>query len=206
MSVPEPSPRRRGRPPRLHRDQIVAAALALVDEQGLEGFTTRALAVRLRADPTAIYRHFASKDDLLAALCDTVLAHLGPVRTGADWREEASRLAHRLHAVLGEHPGLVAALAAAPVTPATLAVTDQAFALLQTAGFPAPVARAGVETLYAYVLGFALAEHGGPTRPLERGEPPAADPQQAAALIWAQGPGDFALGLRIVLDGLAAQR
>src|SRR5919108_3233672 len=54
--------------------RILAEALALVDEAGLDALTTRALGQRLGVDPTAVYRHFRNKDELLGALADRILA------------------------------------------------------------------------------------------------------------------------------------
>jgi AcrR family transcriptional regulator len=50
------------------RDDILAAALRLVEEKGAAGLTMREVAGALGYSATAIYQHFASKEDLLLAL------------------------------------------------------------------------------------------------------------------------------------------
>ncbi|MBS1699671.1 MAG: helix-turn-helix transcriptional regulator [Actinobacteria bacterium] len=62
-----------GQPARARLDAgvIVAAGLELA-ESGVSSISVRELGTRLGADPTAIYRHFRSKDDLMRALLDDI--------------------------------------------------------------------------------------------------------------------------------------
>ncbi len=52
---------------RLTPDIIVTAAIDVMGDVGFEQFSVRKLGDALDADPTAIYRHFRSKDELLRA-------------------------------------------------------------------------------------------------------------------------------------------
>ncbi len=62
---------RRGPARRTSRqDEVVAASLALIAEQGMEGLTLRNLARRLGVSEPAIYRHFASKSDIVLRVLD----------------------------------------------------------------------------------------------------------------------------------------
>src|SRR5580704_9676283 len=58
----------------LSREQVLAAALGLLDEAGLEQLTMRRLAAALGVQNGATYWHFGSKQDLLEAMADTLLA------------------------------------------------------------------------------------------------------------------------------------
>jgi len=58
----------------LSRERIVDAAIAMLDSSGESGLTFRALSEKLATGAGAIYWHVASKDDLLAAACDAVVA------------------------------------------------------------------------------------------------------------------------------------
>ena len=60
----------------LSREQVLAAALGLLDEAGLEQLTMRRLAAALGVQNGATYWHFRSKQDLLEAMADTLLAGL----------------------------------------------------------------------------------------------------------------------------------
>ena len=54
-------------------ERIVTESLRLLDEHGVGGFSLPKLGRALGADPTAIYRHFASKDDLVLAIADQLI-------------------------------------------------------------------------------------------------------------------------------------
>jgi AcrR family transcriptional regulator len=58
----------------LSRERIVDAAIELLDAEGEEGLTFRALATRLATGSGAIYWHVANKSELLAAATDAIVA------------------------------------------------------------------------------------------------------------------------------------
>lgn len=90
----------------LSREHILDAALRLVDS-GPGTLTFRRLGAELGADPTACYRHFRNKDDLLLALADRLLGEaMRAVPGGTPWRETLERLAVEVHAALLRHPQL----------------------------------------------------------------------------------------------------
>lgn len=204
---------RRGRPSRLSRGQIVGVALELVDAEGVDGLTMRALARRLGADPMAVYRHVRDKGDLLGAMCDAVVAELPPLDLEGPWRPQLAQLAGRLRERLAAHPGLLPVLAGAPVTPASLATTQQVLALLVARGVPAGVAAQGFGAVFSYVLGFVLVEAALPAAGADRdglragalghlGDPDPAPPHLDDALALLEQAGDFAFGLDLLLDGI----
>jgi AcrR family transcriptional regulator len=73
-SAPAPDSRRRGRPPRVSRDQIVRAAVALLHEQPDEHLTMARVAARVGVSPMALYRHFQDRDELVDEVVGHVLA------------------------------------------------------------------------------------------------------------------------------------
>ncbi len=88
----------RGRPranqPKLSRDHILDAALALLAEAGLRAFTMRALARRLGVDPMAMYHYFSDKDALLGAAAERSFAAIRPrMPATGDWRARLRALA-----------------------------------------------------------------------------------------------------------------
>ena len=60
----------------LTRDQIVTAAIDLLDAEGLEGLNMRALGQRLGSAATAVYWHVGSKDNLIALAGDQVWSEI----------------------------------------------------------------------------------------------------------------------------------
>ena len=68
---------------KIQRDQVIEAALALLDEVGLEALTTRKLAQKLGVESATLYWHFKNKANLLEEMASAVLAkhHALPVRS-----------------------------------------------------------------------------------------------------------------------------
>lgn len=106
----------RGRLPRgtLSQDLIIEAAFRIADSSGMQNLTFQALGRELSAHPTAIYRHFRNKDELLLALIDALheeaLASSPPPTD--DWARDLLEIALNTHAAFLRHPH-VGALAAA---------------------------------------------------------------------------------------------
>lgn len=99
----------------LSPEVILDAAQALVEREGDSALTFRRLGAELGADPTAAYRHFRNKDELLLALGDRLLgeaiAHtLADVPDGADWRTSMRLAAHHIRGTLVRHPALAAVI------------------------------------------------------------------------------------------------
>src|ERR1700692_374158 len=96
----------RGLMPRdtLTREQIVSAAIDLLDADGLEGLNMRALGQRLGSAATAVYWHVGSKDNLIALAADQAWHEISlPGLTAAGWRAAGTALAASLHAMLPRH-------------------------------------------------------------------------------------------------------
>ncbi|MBT9329369.1 TetR/AcrR family transcriptional regulator, partial [Salmonella enterica subsp. enterica serovar Typhimurium] len=58
--------------PKLSREAIVDAAIALADEDGLDALSMRRIADRMGVGAMSLYRHVAGKDELIAAMTDEV--------------------------------------------------------------------------------------------------------------------------------------
>src|SRR6185436_21166441 len=65
-----------GRRPALTREQILTAAVAIIDAEGVDALTMRRLGQALDRDPMAIYRHASDKDALLDGVVEHVAAEL----------------------------------------------------------------------------------------------------------------------------------
>ena len=88
--------RRRGRPSQLvlTPERILATTLDLLERDGLDGLTIRAVARGLRVDPMALYHYFPDKHALLAAAAAHAYARLDPTAgTRGSWRERLESLA-----------------------------------------------------------------------------------------------------------------
>jgi AcrR family transcriptional regulator len=79
-----PAAARRG--PALSRVRVIAAAIDLADEQGLESVSMRNLAARVGVVPMALYKHVSDKEDLVAGMLDAVIDSYAVPDPGQDWR------------------------------------------------------------------------------------------------------------------------
>src|SRR5258705_8339522 len=94
--------RRRGS---LTPELIVKESLRLLDENGLDGFSMPKLGRALGADPTAVYRHFASKDDLVLAIADRLIQEAMDGLPAHDcWVETVIDSTRRLRRTYLAHP------------------------------------------------------------------------------------------------------
>src|SRR5262245_58049759 len=86
------SERRRKRQP-LDQQQVVRAALGLMDEVGLDELTMRRLADRLGVKAASLYRHVRNKDELLVLLGDEISGEIPLVRPLGTWQEQLTKIA-----------------------------------------------------------------------------------------------------------------
>jgi TetR/AcrR family transcriptional regulator, tetracycline repressor protein len=87
----------------LTRERLVGAALELIDEEGLEGLSMRALADRLQVKAASLYWHVRDRDELLQLLADGILESVGRPRQRATWRETVQATADALHRSVSAH-------------------------------------------------------------------------------------------------------
>ena len=151
----------------LTRERVVTEALAVISTEGAEALSMRALARRLGVVPGALYRHVRSKEQLYDLILDAVLAEVdGRTDPALSWIAQVTMLAHRLRAVLENHPGIAALVKTRdPISPASLTLAEAFLAPLHAAGLPGRQAALAFRLIYDYTLGFALA---GPVSPAEQ--------------------------------------
>jgi AcrR family transcriptional regulator len=119
----------------------------------------RALGARLGVDPTAVYRHFRTKNELLETLADTVLRGEETLPDTGDAAADLRASFGQLRRSLLRHPTLAPiVLRRPPGGQATWDRTDHTINLLRGAGMPEPDAAAAYQTLQYFTLGHALTE------------------------------------------------
>jgi AcrR family transcriptional regulator len=143
-----------GPAPSLTREQVVEAALDLVDEAGLAALSMRTLAKRLGVSAMTPYGYLASKADLVDALAQQALtAFAREARSDAPWRDQLRDEMRALHDVLARHPGVVELLVGGDEPPRLADVRHANIALLQAAGLSRSEAVDALRTLISYVVG-----------------------------------------------------
>lgn len=139
----------------LSPETIVDACIGLADEEGLDAVTLRRLGAVLGADPTAVYRHFRDKDELLGAVADRLLGSvLVDVRPGGAWREDLRAVSLAARRVYLAHPALAHVLATAPAPlPNNERLIEVVLGALRSAGLEDSTAAAAFEVLENYTAG-----------------------------------------------------
>ncbi|GAA5004722.1 TetR/AcrR family transcriptional regulator [Kitasatospora paranensis] len=219
--------------PALSRAAIVREAVAVLDADGIEALSMRKLGARLNAGATSLYRHVATKDELMELAVDEVFAEMTvPPADGPGWRAAAVEAAGSFRATALRHPWLAAVLGQAGLAylgPNLMSFSDRLAALFAAAGFAEP-SRA-IDTVLSYVIGMSTTEAAWLTTVARSGETEAdfvarllptarqaaaghshladsyadADARGAAGTLdpVASRDATFAYGLDVVLDGLA---
>ena len=212
-------------------DQIVKAAVDLLDAEGLEGLNMRALGKQLGSAATAVYWHVGSKENLVTLAGDHVWNEITlPEPTATGWRTAATRMATDVHAMLTRHRWLVQAFGSYLMYgPGKARHDDHILAIYEAAGFTGARADQAAATVFTFVLGNALgsaaetsltrklSRDGGDAEALLRdtmakaAETAAGFPRlrarlETAAADYAAAPGNtFEFGLQAILDGLEAR-
>jgi len=199
------------RPRSLTRQGIAAAALAVIDRDGLEALTMRTAAKELGVATMSLYRYVADRDELEALVVDHVVAGLDLSLPDADWRERLAVLAGRLREASTAHRGVVPLLLRHRHTSsAALRWIEATLGVLTEAGFTGRRRVIAQRTLVGFVFGVLQNEYYGPLAgagtavmaQLSIKDFPllAATAAQAGELSAEE---EFHGGLAVVLDGLA---
>lgn len=152
-------PRRAGQEP-LTRERIVSAALALIDEVGLDKLSMRRLGRELGVDPMAVYHHVPNKDELLRAVVHKVFAELRVPKRQESWQRRVRDWAGTYRSVAREHPNLVLRILSdtAAVAVAAAAVNESLYSALEDSGLAPIDAVRGADVIVDFVHGVVLAE------------------------------------------------
>jgi AcrR family transcriptional regulator len=142
----------------LTRERVVEEALTVIAQDGVEALTMRGLGARLEVVPGAVYRHVRNKQQLQDLVLDSVLAEVDVhLDLSLAWTEQLKLLAHRLRAVLEDHPGVAGILKTRdPLGPHSLVLAEAFLGPLQTAGFGNRDAGLAFFLLVDYTIGFAV--------------------------------------------------
>ncbi|HEU5025794.1 MAG TPA: TetR/AcrR family transcriptional regulator C-terminal domain-containing protein [Spirillospora sp.] len=213
--------------PTLTRDQIVDAALDLLDAEGLDGLSMRRLGTRLNSGATSVYWHVANKDELLELALDRVMGEVrvpGPDAGG--WRAAVAGYARDLRAMIHRHPWTVPLFGAQPmIGPNATRVLDEVIGAFDGAGLTGMALDNAMSLIADYVIGAAGSEaswqgaHGTATGEdwLRALGPYLAEiaerhPRLTAHIreVWVRDTADvvaerFDYGLSCVLDGIEAR-
>jgi AcrR family transcriptional regulator len=149
----------------LSRERIVAAALTVADDQGIEALSMRRLGQTLGFEAMSLYNHVANKDDVVDGILDLVLAEMEPPQPDGGLPAIRSS-AVAAHEALKRHPWAANLLMASRrVRPARLRYMEALLGCLRGAGFSAETTYHAYHIIDAHIVGFSLWQAGHAAAP-----------------------------------------
>lgn len=157
----------------LDRERITAAAVRLLDADGIAAFSMRRLAAEVGVTAMSVYWHVSRKDEVLELALDAVHGELrlpDPDEESADWRAQLRELAYECRALCHAHPWVSGMLGThLNIGPHARALAGAARGVLRRAGLPPHLLTGALSALFPFVFGFAAVESSWNARSHEAG-------------------------------------
>ncbi|RKT83211.1 regulatory protein, tetR family [Saccharopolyspora antimicrobica] len=162
--------RTRGQRAGLTRQDVLGAALALVDAEGLKVLSMRRLGAELGVEAMTLYHYVANKDALLDGLVEQLLAEAAaPQVSSGSWQVDLRNYAHALRDALLAHPNAIPLVVSRPaVTSRNLEIMEGVLRTLRDAGFPLEVGLDVLFSLAGFVVGQVVTEADSRVEPSEQ--------------------------------------
>ena len=219
MTPAAKTPDRRRAP--LTAARVIAGAIDVADEVGMERLTIRKLARELDVKPMTLYHHVANKEAILDGMVDIVFSEISKPPEDCNWKMAMGRRSFSARNVLARHPWAVPLMESRTTPgPETLSHHDAVIGCLRRGGFSIEMTAHAYALIDSYVYGFALQEANLPAtggeqmaelaksiiKPLPAGEYPHLMELTAEHILQ---PGydfgnEFEFGLDLILDSLEA--
>lgn len=143
----------------LHRNQIVATAVRIIDAEGVDALSMRRLGDELGSGATSVYRHVRDKDELQSLAFDAITGEIPLPNPGASWDDALVASARGLRSVFHRHPGFVMLIGhRAILGAATMDLVERLLGILRAAGFADQEAFHAVSAIANYATGFTILE------------------------------------------------
>ena len=155
---PERTPR--GAQSALNRAQIVRAAIAIADAEGIDAVTMRRVAADLGVGTMSLYWHVPNKDNLFELMRDELMSEVEmPDPPSGDWRADLRTIAYQTRATMKRHPWMLAIFASMPgLGPNMLRHVDLSLAAVDGLGLDLQTMFTVISLVDDYTLGFTLGE------------------------------------------------
>jgi AcrR family transcriptional regulator len=210
------------RPP-LDRARVLATAVAIADEYGIDSLTMRKLGDAVGVEAMSLYNHVANKSDLLDGMIDAVFSEIELPANASGWQAAMRQRARSVRAVLSRHRWAIGLMESRRSPgPATLRHHDAVIGILRGGGLSVGLTAHAFSALDSYIYGFALQEA---SLPFEAGH----ETSELATEIMSEFAADqyphltelavehvlqpgydygdeFMFGLDLILDGLERER
>lgn len=168
-------------PAELNRDEIVAAALRIIDRVGADAFTMRGLADELQFSTMAAYRHVNNKEELLFMAVDAVLEKVELPARDLPWSKRFEAVAYAVWEAIEPHPWILGFLSSRDQQPVAnlQRIFTELHEILDEAGLNQDEARMTITMAWTFTLGL---------------------------LSWTKEPAPYlAFGIDMILSGLQSR-
>ncbi|GIF96499.1 TetR/AcrR family transcriptional regulator [Catellatospora citrea] len=148
----------------LTTDQLAAAALAVVDRDGLAALTMRTVAQELNMGTMSLYRYVSDREQLERLVVELVLGGVDfTVPDLPTWQERVAALCERIRSAVQAHPAVVPLLLVHRHTsPGVRRSGEALLGIMAGAGFSGERRVIAFRALLAYLVGALQAEGLGP--------------------------------------------
>jgi AcrR family transcriptional regulator len=144
----------------ISRERVLKAALAVVDQEGLEAITMRRVGEELGIEAMSLYNHVENKAAILDGIFEIILAELPQIKSGGSWQCVLRARARTFRRTLQAHPNALPLFANRPaVTPAAITHVEEGLVVLREAGFSPGAALSAFQVLAAFVVGHTMQGH-----------------------------------------------
>ena len=212
----QPQRSRRTSARRLTLETIVDAAAALIEAEGFEALTMRRIAEKCGVGVMTLYGYVRTKEEILAALSDRLLADVElPAGTDQPWTEQVAAVFRSVHQVFSTHPELAQITATQPIDGlAAYRGAEVVLGALRRAGFGDEEAVGAFDALVCYTAGFTQRQIAFETPTVPSADrlrrlhhlPPDDFPNLvdlAPQFVSPRADDRFEQGLALLIDGLA---
>jgi AcrR family transcriptional regulator len=182
----------------------VQAALGILERDGYERITIRAIAAELGVAPMSLYRHVRDKNDLLDEIVDRMLAdRWQPRASSVSWRRWMVEVSERFREFLVTQPAALHVYLQHPVvSPTALERMDAILAALRAVGAGEREADRAYAAIHTYTIGFAALEAARSTA--DAAPPASGTRDRARRLASYTSHAQFRIGLDYLIDGVSA--
>lgn len=201
---------------KLSRERVLASALRLADEEGIDAVSMRRLGQALGVEAMSLYKHVAGKEDILDGIADLVMEEVEVPSRDLPWQTALRQSAVSTHLALLRHPWASAVLESRRNPgPTRLRYLDAVVGILLGAGFALPDVARAFMAIDSHVYGFTLQVVAMPFDLRDAPEEAARMAHEtfgdaypglrAMAELAASGPGvpiELEFGLDLIIDGL----
>jgi len=139
----------------LNRERVLAAAVVLADEAGIESLSMRRLAQELGVVPMALYKHIANKEELLDGMVDDIVGEIDPPVRDSGWKSAVRLRVLSARQSLLRHPWARQVLESRTTrTPAVLGYMDSFIGMFLAGGFSVDLTHHVMHALGSRMWGF----------------------------------------------------